>query len=177
MRIALIRHGESQANTGATRHHDSCLTDRGHEQMRATAQELAKSVKDAASWAGFVSPYLRTMESAEPIRQALGVSFAVDWRLREYCGPAGVRDDTKMILNRSTQRYPSEPWYEVPEDTASLAARCRDFLAAIKDQTHVIVVAHGSPVLMLATLLGSPDAQYPGWRDQIANASITWFSG
>jgi broad specificity phosphatase PhoE len=52
MQLIFIRHGESEANTGASRHHDSSLTNRGRAQMSATADFLAERMGNLSTWSG-----------------------------------------------------------------------------------------------------------------------------
>jgi broad specificity phosphatase PhoE len=163
--LILIRHGESRANAGETRHHDSELTARGWEQVRAAAQELAAITAGGGPWVGLVSPYLRTRQTAEPVAAALGIDFDLDWRLREYCGPDASRAHKPIPGHES--------WLELPEHPHELAARIREFLADIGERhERVVVVSHGAPLLMIATETQQAGQEYPGWRNQIANASV-----
>jgi broad specificity phosphatase PhoE len=185
--VVIVRHAESEANAGLSRHHDSGLSARGARQAAATGRHLRELVGDPRDWRGFVSPYLRTLQTAAKVLEASGVAFATDWRLREYAGPpvagdAGApreiawrRADAASLAALLPPSPPSAPWREAPESRAELEQRVRAFLVdATRAHERIIVVSHGSPCLMLVALLRSPPAVYPGWQEQIPNASVTW---
>lgn len=76
MNIYIIRHGESEENSGVSSSGDAALTPRGREQARRTGRWLAGVYPQPTRI--FVSPATRTLETARLIRDALAVSAVVD---------------------------------------------------------------------------------------------------
>ncbi len=80
--IYIIRHGESEENAGASTSDDTALTLRGREQARRTGHWLSNLELRPRSL--FVSPALRTMETADLIRESLSGDATVDPDLCEH---------------------------------------------------------------------------------------------
>ncbi len=84
-RYLALRHGETESTLSSVLSSDPTknpLTEKGREQIRERAQELKKNPPTRI----FVSPVLRTRESAEILQSELGLpkeSVVVDERLRE----------------------------------------------------------------------------------------------
>lgn len=76
MDIFIIRHGESEENAGTSTSDDAALTPRGREQARRTGQWFAES--ELRPQCLFISPALRTLETAHFIRKTLPVAAVVD---------------------------------------------------------------------------------------------------
>jgi probable phosphoglycerate mutase len=130
--LILVRHGESEYNVGLSRHLDSRLTERGREQSRKVAAELAEL--DLGDFAGIVSPYRRARDTAAIIAEATGVDFEVDELVREW-GEAVVIEG---------RRYEHEPIEQVVQ-------RLRRFVEGRRGQ-RLLVVSHGTPVAILTQL-------------------------
>ena len=73
--VFVVRHAErADGGAGGTMSAtDPDLSDAG----RARAQSLAAALKDAKITAIFVTPYKRTMQTAEPLAKALGLEISV----------------------------------------------------------------------------------------------------
>jgi broad specificity phosphatase PhoE len=80
-RIYLIRHGKAAA--GFDRHLDPGLDETGHEQARAMAAALGP----IGPLPIYVSPLLRTRETARPLEQIWGRAATVDARFAELPSP------------------------------------------------------------------------------------------
>ena len=96
--IVVVRHGESIRNHAALLAHQGNLeplraqiaedsyepgwplTDHGWEQARAACAWIKEEFGDCPT-IGYVSPYLRTLQTAKGL--GLGLSYEQDWRLRE----------------------------------------------------------------------------------------------
>jgi len=83
MRILLVRHGESLGNVDPTIHattadHAVPLSDRGHDQAREAGRRIVEHFAEHRDDGEFhhvrlwVSPYLRTRQTADAIQQAAG---------------------------------------------------------------------------------------------------------
>lgn len=75
MNIYIIRHGESEENSGVSASGDAALTPRGREQARRTGRWLAGV--DPQPTRILISPAVRTLQTAHLIRDALPVSAVV----------------------------------------------------------------------------------------------------
>jgi probable phosphoglycerate mutase len=101
MNIYLVRHGEASARW--TESDDPGLSDRGHEQAAATAQELLQQLEPDIRLLS--SPLRRARETAVPLAEALGVEPAIVEPFREIPTPV-ERPDRQTWLNRiARQRW------------------------------------------------------------------------
>lgn len=86
-RIILVRHGESEANLDAARHaivpnHKICLSDAGRRQAHEVGKELREIIgKESVQF--FVSPYERTRETYDCIRESFADEGRVIHRMYE----------------------------------------------------------------------------------------------
>ena len=189
MEIILIRHGQSEANAGITDHQDSELTELGQRQAIATAAFLKKKLGSGRGWIGIVSPFLRALQTAAPIADALDLSFTANWDVREIGehdggyhaeNPAVIPDLRSDFHPRidTHQKGDGKSWDHPRETAAEFATRITAFINKTKHQhKNVIVVSHGSPILMMGEVLRGRSGHCPAWTDQITNASVTWFRG
>src|SRR5918999_5392478 len=131
MRLYLVRHAQSEANAGlpgASR--DCSLTDLGRRQAQAVAQRLARHRIDRV----LASPYVRTLETAEAIRQATGAPASVFPLLHEHQVRPFEVDDWPLLSRAALgERYPAfalppdfafDPrWHDAPETEAGVLRR------------------------------------------------------
>lgn len=89
MKLYLIRHGTAEA--GAADDMNRNLTARGESQARGAANWLAKNIKGSVSL--WVSPYLRTQQTAAPIAKALGINIVDHQCLQPEMTPQKVVDE------------------------------------------------------------------------------------
>ena len=174
--IVLVRHGESVRNIhkeiaqsrgelvygGAIRDVDVKLTDRGRLQAIATGKALAQSFNFHRI---FVSPYIRTRQTAELMNEQLPetLPFTAEERIREI--EFGVVDGLTMAGIQA--RCPSEwerkqrlgkYWYRPPggESYPDVGLRLHSFLGTLtrdfREQS-VLVVCHAVIVLMFRKLV------------------------
>lgn len=142
-RLILLRHGESHWNAEGRIQGQHCagLSERGHAQARAAADELARRLDGEVRLV--TSDLMRAVQTTEPITDALGVAPTVDVRLRE----------------RSFGRWEQRLRDEVASDDADTWSRwCggEDVIAEIGGESGQQLVARVSPVLR-ELLEDSPD--------------------
>jgi broad specificity phosphatase PhoE len=119
MHLYLIRHGQSANNAaqeGAPHIPDCPLTDLGHKQARRVAQRMTgENITHL-----FCSPMLRTLQTMQPIAEALGLSPQVWVSTHEKGGAVWERDranhdfvNTSGLTRREMQaRFPG---YTLPD--------------------------------------------------------------
>ena len=159
--IKLLRHGESQANTGevsahAIGDHAITLTARGHEQARAAGRTLGRAFLDSALI--YSSPYLRARQTLEGVLEGAGldakqVRVFEDPRLREvehgyepYAPQTELRETHGWFYYR----------FEGGESPADCYDRTSSFLESLMrqvDRKHaerVLIVTHGLTIRCFA---------------------------
>lgn len=162
-RLFIVRHGETDWNAerrlqGST---DIELNDVGREQALKAARSLGAFLVDGATIV--TSPMLRARETTEIMGAVLGMSFAVDDRLRERAyGPweGMTESERREVYPAATAAWhegkePSFPGYEGHARVADrVTAAIREHVVPGGD---LVVVTHGSASrLSLNALLGLP---------------------
>jgi probable phosphoglycerate mutase len=157
--VMLVRHGSSaqqepKASFGLIGgHSDPPLMPRGHEQSLALAEYLA----DEPITALFITPLLRTAETAAPLIDRLGLEPAVVPDLREVHlgeweldgGFAMSRPDGGALRDRVLEE---EEWGLIPgaEDVHSFGERVRRGLEVVADETGPdalgLAIVHGGVI-------------------------------
>lgn len=179
-----IRHAESLTNAGQDSGLDSALSPLGRRQIAALVQRFTGTPICAL----YASPYVRCIETALPLAEALGLPVHLRPELCEYhhLEPGTAPDTGLEDINAITRRHPGvEPcpdhtgpfdWPPADEPFAGVVARTRAFATFLKDrwqgpQDSVVLVSHGSPVARLieAWLTDQPG---PWFRFIIDNASV-----
>jgi broad specificity phosphatase PhoE len=157
--MILLRHGQSEFNLHftATRRDpgivDAPLTDLGHAQAAAAAEELA----DAGIRRIIASPYTRALQTAEPLARRLGLPVLVTPLVRERYKFACDIGTPRTTLE---QAWPShdfsaieEIWWPQDEEHADqVVDRARDFraeMAALPDWPHTLVISHWGFILSM----------------------------
>jgi len=145
----LVRHGQSTSNAGlpADSYGDIPLTELGLQQARALAGKVERPPDLLV-----VSPYLRTRETADPLRQKWPSTRCETWPIQEltYLSPARCRGTTAADRRPWVDAYwrQCDPDYVDGPDAESFrafAGRLSDFhrrLTAL-EAAFVIVVGHG----------------------------------
>jgi len=150
--MILVRHGQSHFNVvyGATRQDpgivDPGLTLEGIRQAEAAAEALAEHDLRRI----LVSPYSRTLHTAEIIAAALGLPVSVEPLIRERCfftcDIGSPRSELAVRWSRFDFGTLPERWWPEPEETEDeLALRCQTFrtaMAQCEDWEYVLVVSH-----------------------------------
>ena len=161
MKIFLIRHGQTTGDIedryGGS--YDDHMTEKGHEQLRATAQKLSGKGIEVI----FSSPLIRARESAEIIAQAVGgapVEVVEGLQERHY----GVL--TGLTKEEARQKYPevveshTDYMYTDPEGESydDFYRRAVDTFKDILTKGHatIAIISHGGPIKMILKHLGQP---------------------
>jgi 2,3-bisphosphoglycerate-dependent phosphoglycerate mutase len=173
--LGVVRHGESTGNIAAfeaesegrdlidiaERDADVPLSDTGREQAAAVGDYLAELSERPQI--AVVSPYLRTMETAELATRPAGIPIVRDERLRDR--ELGVLD--LHTWNGVRKRLPDEGvrrarlgkfYYRPPggESWADVALRLRSLLGDVRrdhDNGRVLLVSHEAIVYLLRYLI------------------------
>ncbi len=186
MKLLLIRHGESVANTeGRIQGQlDSPLSDRGRAQAHALARRLVRE-----GWlvsAIHSSDLARAAETAEILAAGLDAPMVLDERLREY----GVGVLTGVVWQEVEFLYPeiwhglrhNPLWTAIPGEEgnevlhARLAAALTDIRSRHREQETVALVSHGGSLgMILAHLLGLDPMRPKPFRFDNASLSVVEF--
>ncbi|MBI4426741.1 MAG: class I tRNA ligase family protein [Candidatus Kerfeldbacteria bacterium] len=154
-RYIFVRHGEAtislkdKINTEITLNQHVVLTERGRQQVKKTAQALARQgVQVVVS-----SDFVRTKQTAQAIAAAAGVAMQTDSRLDEYqVGPEFEGQTTKEFhqrlghVNRFHTLPPggAETWLDVRKRLFELLFE----LDAKYDGQTIVLVSHGDPIFV-----------------------------
>jgi broad specificity phosphatase PhoE len=149
--MILVRHGESEWNVLFSRTRidpdipDPPLTPEGRLQATRAAESLLQFGVERL----LVSPYARTLETAEIIAGRLGIPIAVEPLVRER---AAFSCDVGTPRSRLASRWPrlsfdhiDEIWWPAAESEAELEHRCGRFrqqMLVLADWPRVAVVSH-----------------------------------
>ena len=177
-----MRHGQAESNVGrilAGRHMESHLTERGRQQVVDSANQLVKNI---AIEKVYVSPVIRTVETAQIVCQILGTDYVIDERLCEtemgqLVGMNYEEVTTKYgdVLTRFYSDY--DPVLERfgVETFDSVKHRIKNLLDDLlqkHEDSNVLIVTHLDPIkAALATLLDLSPQSLHRWN--IRNASLT----
>lgn len=162
MRLVFIRHGESEGNvdrhiTSLVPDHSLHLTEAGRMQALDAGRRL-KSVVGDESIRFHVSPYVRTRETLNGIRQAFGeepFDIRMDVRIREQ--EFGNFDSADMKALHKEKKAFGPFYFRFPdgESPADCYDRASSFLESMyrswKDNTaeNHVIVGHGMMILMI----------------------------
>jgi 2,3-bisphosphoglycerate-dependent phosphoglycerate mutase len=179
--LIIVRHGESAPQTYEDPHplvdgrSDPPLDPRGHDEARLVAERLAK--EDVA--AIYVTSLRRTVETAAPLADALGLTPRVEPDLAEvYLGEwegAAFRHKTRAGDPLAVEMYVQGRWDVIPgaEPTDAFQERVRAAvgrIAAAHPDERVVVVTHGG---VIGTLLALATGAHPFAFVGASNASIS----
>lgn len=153
----VMRHGQSQSNVdgviSANIDNDDPITEEGKQQVMATAAEL----KDAGIELIIHSPFMRTTQTAELMRDALGLpaeALVVDEQIREYKLVDALEgkpwSEYSALFKSREERYTKE----VPgnENRRDVHDRMGAFLYQLEEKYQdkkILIVTHGGPLSML----------------------------
>ncbi len=179
--LALVRHGETiwhaeNRYAGST---DIPLSQRGLEQ----AERLANWAAIADLAAIWVSPLLRTRETAAPSERATGIATRVDERLREiHFGKAEglTNSEIQHSFPGAFAAFQADPVShplpdgEDPHDVVQRAIACLKDIQTTHPRGRVLVVTHNTVIrLALCQLLGVPLSKYRTAFPLIANGALS----
>jgi probable phosphoglycerate mutase len=203
--LGIVRHGESIGNVAASRAEtdrlelidiaerdaDVPLSETGREQAEAVGQWLADLPERQRPELAVVSPYLRTVQTAELALDGLGIPLVRDERLRDR--ELGILD--LLTTHGIRTRLPAEAdrrdrlgkfYYRPPggESWADVALRLRSLLGDLRRDHaggRVLLVGHEAVVFLLRYLLEDlteADLTMLAHDNTIANCSISsWRRG
>ncbi|HEV7897134.1 MAG TPA: histidine phosphatase family protein [Planosporangium sp.] len=175
--LGIVRHGESTGNVAAARAEgsglelidiperdaDVPLSQTGREQAEAVGRWLAELPDHHRPDAVVVSPYLRTVQTAELALGGLGIPMVRDERLRDR--ELGVLDlltehglRTRLPEEATRRRRLGKFYYRPPggESWADVALRLRSLLGDLRrdrEGGRVLLVGHEAVVFLLRYLL------------------------
>ena len=179
--ILLVRHGESAPFAAGVPHPtldgqgDPALAPHGQVQAEHLARRLASERIDAI----YVTPLVRTQETAAPLATATGLSPVVEPDLREvHVGEWEAGLFRQRVRERdpiAIEMFERERWDAIPgaESNESIAARVRaaiDRIAAAHPDGRVVAVAHAGVIgTALSIAAGATPFAFVGGE----NASIS----
>ena len=172
LKLYFLRHGETEysrrgAYCGAI---DPELTPEGRQMAQAFADAYR-----TVNWEGvFVSPMKRTIATAKPVCDAIGVSMQIRDGLKEIFYGEWEEREQDDVKNRHAQdyiRWLTEPAWNPPtggETAVQVASRALPVIAEIEakhNSGNVLVVSHKATIrIMLCSLMGIDLGRY---RDRI----------
>jgi broad specificity phosphatase PhoE len=173
LRLYFLRHGETiySQSGGYCGEIDPELTPEG-DQM---AQDFAEAYKNFPWQAVYVSPKKRTMATAKPLCEAIGVEMQIREGLREIAYGQWEGKSAEEVREQFPEdyvRWLTEPAWNPPtgggETSVEIASRAMAVIAEIK-QNHadgnVLIVSHKATIrIILCSLLGIDTGRY---RDRI----------
>jgi broad specificity phosphatase PhoE len=157
--MILLRHGQSEFNLHftATRRDpgivDAPLTDLGHAQAEAAAEELA-----AAGISRIIaSPYTRALQTAAPLARRLGLPVQITPLVRERYKFACDIGTPRTALRQAWPAHDfsaiEEIWWPQDEEHADQvvrrAHRFRQEMAALPDWSDTVVISHWGFILSM----------------------------
>jgi probable phosphoglycerate mutase len=177
MRVFLVRHGQAYSNLDPEPDLTPDQLDRLTDLGRAQSRSAAAFLKDQNVAAILASPAGRARETAEELRQGLGLGAAtVDEALRPLDlgrGPDGAPLDwDQRIAEWEAGRDPSPPGGESLEQVGGRVLGLVRALRAAHAGKAVTLVAHSEVIAaFLGALDGKPGAQR--WPPTVRNGSVT----
>lgn len=172
LRLYLLRHGETTFSQGGgyCGDLDPDLTPEG----MAMAQAFAEAYKSVA-WEGiYVSPRKRTIATAKPLCDALGIEMQLRDGLREISygeWEGKTPDEIQQDSSETYLRWMTEPAWNAPpggETAVQIASRAMPVITELELQHrtgNVLVVSHKATIrIILCSLLGIDLGRY---RDRI----------
>lgn len=162
-RYFVMRHGEADSNSKQIINQDNAvqfpLTEKGKEQVRKNIPKLKSHGVDYI----FVSPLLRTQESAEIVAQELNIpkkNIFTDDRIREI--QTGVFNGKTVSEYHSSfpfkDRFTKAP--EEGETFIDVMKRMGEFVYSIdskyKDK-NILIISHGDPLWLLSLIVTGED--------------------
>lgn len=171
--LYLVRHGErldavdKHWYSADDNKYDPPLSEAGLEQAQRLAERLSREPIDHV----FVSPYLRALQSAQPIAEALDLPLYVENGFGEWLGRGLIPQDPKIIA--PYQRREEFPQLDFshnprliprwPETVNECFERLERTMNQILDayEGNILIVGHGRTVTGLAhRLTGKPESHF-----------------
>ena len=181
MEVLIIRHAQSYHNIGLTKNLDSKLTDEGHDQINFVSDWL-KNNFDFNGYKGIVSPFFRTLTTAQKIHDVTGLDFKVSVGPREYLidsNQHGMTGEFLPVANHN-QNFTDFDWGNFKkithffcnsESTFLLKERVNSFIDNLEDGKYCIV-SHSSVCTAMHNHL-NPNKNFD-LSEGVENASLTY---
>jgi broad specificity phosphatase PhoE len=181
--LIVVRHARSLYNLRKTTDLDSGISEFGKTQATGVGKFLAKKFKPNA-FEGFVSPFLRCLETAKLIQDELGIPFRVIPNLSEH-----LELDQKVTVPYRKefgfnwhfgQGIPTyEPYEFAAQKNIDFIDRINSARKEIKNSAQILgkiplIITHGTPKATLIKLETESSHQVPVWDFSYDNCSITW---
>jgi 2,3-bisphosphoglycerate-dependent phosphoglycerate mutase len=149
MELLLIRHARPLRVESVDGPADPGLSDLGRRQAEALAAWLAPEGIEAV----YTSPLRRSVETAEPLGETLGLAVTPDEALAEYDAEAMAYIPIEELRAAGDPR-----WMEGPDDVAGFQDRVVkgvDRLAASHPSQRIAIVCHGGVInVVVSAVLG-----------------------
>lgn len=164
--VYFVRHGETDWNAEARLQGqaDTDLNDNGRAQASANGRTLARLIPDPAAFDFVSSPMLRTRETMERLRAAMGLSPSGyrtdprlvevnfgDWQGRTFAELEAV--DPGCFARRQADKWTFVPPGDGAESYAQLAERVRPWLDGANGDA--VCVTHGGVMRAVFMLTGT----------------------
>jgi len=161
----VMRHGEAENNTknvisskADTPHH---LTEKGKQQVVGAAQWLSDKKIDII----YVSPFIRTRETADIVAKHIGISIE-KLIIEPKIGEINAGDYDGMDFREFISKFPFNTRFEnCPpngESYADIKMRMGDFLYSLEKKysaQRILIITHDSPAFLLASAAQSLDRE------------------
>lgn len=152
--MIFVRHGESEFNVifSKTRQdpgiRDPRLTDRGHQQIDASAGYIAE-IPGLALTQIVTSPYTRTLQSATILSEVLDLPIKIDPLVGEHahfaCDVGTPASQLKEVWGGIAFDALPEEWWPVQENEQDVDARAKRFRSKMAESANwetTLVVSH-----------------------------------
>jgi broad specificity phosphatase PhoE len=192
--IFIIRHARTTHNLGEDPSLDSPITTFGWNQAKLLGKFFRKQRLIDDSFSLFVSPFLRTVQTADFMWKEMGESqdedalenlcrekFTVQPLAHEYLGHYHFKDGKKEFHVPNRDGFRSCNWSGFPklgmnfahETNEEFMHRIRRLYQSLPERS--VVVTHGLPAFALMHVASDPSYNHmPVWDWCIDNASVTW---
>lgn len=175
-RIYLVRHGQTNANVNHTcQGPDENLSDEGRLQAIRVAERTQHLDYDKM----FISDYVRTQQTAEPIIKLKDVHYVLTPLLREeqfpdsWIGESEKDEERKQFAEDLIEKADDENWrVDGAENTTDICNRIEATLEMLKEDEsdNILVVSHGS---FLKQLIGYVLLDGKGTKKEVASFKRT----
>lgn len=177
--LFIIRHARSKFNVKQTLDLDSNLTAAGFQQSYMLAKFLKKMSEKISISKIITSPFLRCLQTTQPIAESLGLKAIVDNDLHEYTlhehlsqGLQGTEIPCRADEFKYQYLNEEKTFVFHAETNEDFHQRMLRVLSKIEDG--VILVSHGLPILTMLHILKGNIGSIPLWDHSVHNASISW---
>jgi probable phosphoglycerate mutase len=185
--LILVRHGETEANLLQIWHGslDAPLTERGKQQVGATAKRFAECVEHGPVDRLYVSPLARAQSTAAAIGAAIGQKPVIEEGLREFSiGDWEGRTFRDLMDNEQLwRRWAIDPRFappngESPNSFGERAETALNALVARHPRQTIVAVTHGGVIgAVLDAWLGNHSGDWMRWEPHNCAVSLLEWDG